>query len=344
MTPRGEIGSPGPDLQPTIAALVASAVAARMRIAAHLGPTPVEEVGLRLTDGRRIQVKAEHRQHTGSFKVRGALAKLTALDAGGGDARHAGIVTASSGNHGLGVAHALAVLGGDGVVVVPVTASPAKVARLELLGVPVRRVGSNSLAAEVAARREAVRTGRVYVSPYNDLEVIAGQATIGLELIEQVTQRPDAVVVAVGGGGLVSGIAAVLRQAWPGTRIVGASPSADAAMAESVRSGRVVDVDARPTLSDGTAGGLEPGTITLSLCSALVDEWELVDEESVADAMRQAARDYDVVEGAAAVALAAAGRRLRCQPSARVLAVSCGGNVAPDLLARVLAGGSAGRV
>jgi threonine dehydratase len=142
------------------------------------------------------------------------------------------------------------------------------------------------------------------------------------------------VVVAVGGGGLVSGIAAVLAQRWPDTRIVGAAPAVDAAMAASVRSGRVVDVDATATLSDGTAGGLEPGTITLPLCAALVDEWCLMSEAEIAEAMRWSAARYDVVEGAAALALAAAARRSR-DGGGTVLAVSCGRNVADETLRRV---------
>jgi threonine dehydratase len=307
--------------------VAAAARAARRRIGPHVRRTAVERVG-------PLLVKAEHRQHTGSFKIRGALAALSA---------HPGVpvVAASSGNHGLGVAHALSVLGGQGMVVVPRGASPRKVGAIAALGVEVREVDGNGLAAELAARELARSTGARYVSPYNDPDVVAGQATIGLELVEQVAEHgwapPDEVVVAVGGGGLVSGIASVLADAWPATAVVGASPAADAAMAASVAAGETVAVDAAVTLSDGTAGGVEPGAITLALCAALVDTWCLVDEADIAGAMRDAASTYDVVEGAAAVALAAAHRRVRAGVGG-VLAVSCGGNVAPEVLARVRAG------
>lgn len=307
--------------------VAAAARAARLRIGTYLRLTEVERWG-------PLLVKAEHRQHTGSFKIRGALAALTA---------HPGVpvVAASSGNHGLGVAHALSVLGGQGVVVVPHGASPRKVGAIAALGVEVREVAGDGLAAELAARELARRTGARYVSPYNDPDVVAGQATIGLELVEQVAEAgwpvPDEVVVAVGGGGLVSGVASVLAEAWPATRVVGASPAADAALAASVAAGQVVAVDAAATLSDGTAGGVEPGSITLALCTELVDTWCLVDEADIAGAMRDAAETYDVVEGAAAVALAAARRRVRAGVGG-VLAVSCGGNVAPEVLARVRAG------
>lgn len=308
----------------TAAGVAAAGREAMRRIAPHVRRTAVDRVG-------PLLVKAEHRQHTGSFKVRGALAALSA---------HPGVpvVAASSGNHGLGVAHALSVLGGDGLVVVPRGASPAKLAAIAALGVGVKEVDGDGLAAERAARALAGRTGARYVSPYNDPDVVAGQATIGLELVEQFADAgwrpPDEVVVAVGGGGLVGGIASVLDAAWPGTRVVGASPAVDAAMAASVAAGEAVAVAASPTLSDGTAGGLEPGAMTLALCSALVDEWCLVDEAGIARAMRAAADGYEVVEGAAAVALAAAERRVAAGVGT-VLAVSCGRNVTAEVLARV---------
>jgi threonine dehydratase len=307
--------------------VAAAARAARRRIGPHLRRTEIERWG-------SLLVKAEHRQHTGSFKVRGALAALSAQPG-------VPVVAASSGNHGLGVAHALSVLGGEGVVVVPRGASPRKVAAIAALGVEVREVDGDGLAAELAARELARRTGARYVSPYNDPDVVSGQATIGLELAEQVAERgwppPDEVVVAVGGGGLIAGIASVLAEAWTATAIVGASPAADAAMAASVAAGTVVAVDAATTLSDGTAGGVEPGTLTLALCAELVDTWCLVAEADIARTMQAAAETYDVIEGAAAVALAAAGQRAR-GGAGTVLAVSCGGNVAAEVLERVHAG------
>lgn len=305
----------------TPAEVAAAAREARRRIGARVRRTGIDRVG-------PLLVKAEHRQDTGSFKIRGALAALSA---------HPGIpvVAASSGNHGLGVAHALSVLGGEGVVVVPRGASARKVGAIAALGVEVHEVDGDGLAAELAARELARRTGARYVSPYNDPDVVAGQATLGLELGEQFAEQgwapPDEVVVAVGGGGLIAGVASVLAEAWPGTRVVGASPAVDAAMAASVAAGEVVAVDAGPTLSDGTAGGVEPGAITLALCAELVDEWCLVGEADIARTMRAAADAYAVVEGAAAVALAAAERRAGAG-AGTVLAVSCGGNVAPKVL------------
>ena len=302
----------------------------------HVVRTPL--LPLERPDGAAaVLVKCEHLQRTGSFKARGAIAKLSAL---GLEQRERGVVAASSGNHGLGVAYALQVLGGRGLVCVPENASPVKVAAIRRLGVEVRHLGEESGQTETLTRAYAAEHGLAYVSPYNDLDVVSGQATVGVELAEQAGHEGlDAVVVAVGGGGLVSGVAATVRAAHPGVRVIGASPVNDAAMAASVAAGHVVSVPARPTVSDGTAGGIETKAVTLELCRDLVDEWMLVDERDIAAAMRlMIDTHHQLVEGAAGVALAAglqvAGRRT----GQRVAVVSCGANIAADTLMSALAG------
>ena len=180
--------------------------------------------------GTEILLKCEHQQKTGSFKVRGALAKLLSLS---DDQRDRGVVAASTGNHGLGVAHALSVLGGNGIVCVPDRASPVKVAAIRRYGVDVRVMGREPAQTESLARLLAAEARMSYISPYNDLDVIAGQGTVGEEIVQQLGGRTvDAVVVAVGGGGLVSGIGAAIKSVLPGVRIIGASPVNDAAMAD----------------------------------------------------------------------------------------------------------------
>lgn len=293
-----------------------------------IGPFP--------TGDGELLVKDEHLQRSGSFKIRGAVAKLALVDPA---ERDRGVVTASSGNHGLGVAHALAVMGGRGTVFVPEGASPVKVAAIRRLGVEVVHRGSDAGESELIARAQAERTGAVYVSPYNDLDVVAGQGTIGLELVEQAGKRGiDAVVIAVGGGGLISGIAATLKSLLPRVRVIGASPANDAAMAACVAAGRRVDVDALPTLSDGTAGSIEPGAVTLPLCAELVDEWALVDESEIRAALRQFIDvQHQLIEGAAAVAIAAALRLAPDLAGLRVAVVSCGANISSATLHRALA-------
>jgi threonine dehydratase len=167
---------------------------------------------------------------------------------------------------------------------------------------------------------------------------VSGQATIGAELLEQTPADGfDVVVVAVGGGGLISGVAAAIKAQRPGVRVIGASPANDAAMAASVAAGQVIDIDATPTLSDGTAGGVEHDAVTFGLCRDLVDEWVLVPEERIGASLRLMIDvQHQLVEGAAGVALAAALDVAAQQPDQRVLVVSCGGNISADTLQRAL--------
>jgi threonine dehydratase len=282
-----------------------------------------------------IFLKCEHQQRTGSFKVRGALAKLLSLSS---DERDRGVVAASTGNHGLGVAHALSAVGGNGVVCVPEHASPVKVAAIRRYGVEVRVMGREPAETEGLARRFAARTRRCYISPYNDLDVIAGQGTVGEEIVWQLGGRPvDAVVVAVGGGGLVSGVAAAVKSALPGVRVIGASPANDAAMAASVRAGKVVEIDALPTISDGTAGGVEEGSITLPLCMELVDEWALIEEPEIHSALRfMIDTEHQLVEGSAAMAIAAGLKAGRGRAGQTIVIVSCGANISSAALAEAI--------
>jgi threonine dehydratase len=286
--------------------------------------------------GTEILLKCEHQQTTGSFKVRGALAKLLSLSAG---QRDRGVVAASSGNHGLGVAHALSALGGTGIVCVPEHASPVKVAAIRRYGVEVRVMGQEPAQTETLARRLAAEARMSYLSPYNDLDVIAGQGTAGEEIVQQLSGRAvDAVVVAVGGGGLISGIGAAIKSALPGVRIIGASPANDAAMAASVQAGKIVQIDALPTISDGTAGGVEAGSITLPLCTELVDEWVLIEEPEIHSALRfMIDTEHQLIEGAAAMAIAAGLKAGHNCGGQAIVIVSCGANISSTALAGALA-------
>jgi threonine dehydratase len=286
--------------------------------------------------GTEILLKCEHQQKTGSFKVRGALAKLLSLS---DDQRDRGVVAASTGNHGLGVAHALSAVGGTGIVCVPSHASPVKVAAIHRYGVDVRVMGQDPAETESLARLLAAEARMSYISPYNDLDVIAGQGTVGEEIVQQLAGRAvDALVVAVGGGGLISGIGAAIKSALPGVRIIGASPANDAAMAASVRAGKVVQVDALPTISDGTAGGVEEGSITLPLCTELVDEWVLIPEPEINSALRFVIdTEHQLIEGAAAVAIAAGLKASHNSGGQAIAIVSCGANISSSALADAIA-------
>ena len=310
------------------------------RVEGHAVATPlIPAPAMSARTGATVAIKAEHRQRTGSFKLRGALNKVFALD---DDQAAAGIVTASSGNHGIGVATAAAARGVACTVYLPSGAAPPKVRAIADLGAGIVTVDDTDTAvAEAAARAAAEGAGSTYVSPYNDAQIVAGQGTIGPELVAGAAElgwdRIDAVVAAVGGGGLLSGIASWLAHHAPGTRIVGASPANDPAMAASVAAGAIIEPPTSPTWSDGTAGAVEPGAITYPLCRDLVDHWSLVAEIDIARAVAAMIDDHhELVEGAAGVALAAAESWAAAHPGSTMVVVSCGANVSSTALRNML--------
>ena len=307
---------------------------ASVRIASLVRETPLD-YSLRYSAeiGADVYFKLENLQYTGSFKLRGAANRLMTLSSA---RRQSGCVAASSGNHGAAVAYAMRELGIRGVIFVPEETSTAKVDAIRSYGGDVRFFGTDGLDTETHARDYADERGMFYLSPYNDPEVIAGQGTCGIE-IEASLPQVDAVYVAVGGGGLVGGIASVLKAADPSIRIVGCQPEASAVMAHSVEAGRIVDEASAPTLSDGTAGGIEQGAITFGLCSNLVDEFVLVSEAEIAAAMRQFI-DYEhqLIEGAAGVAVASMMKQGEALAGKTAVVLVCGGNVSRDTLKRIL--------
>ena len=308
----------------------AAAAEAASRIEAVVTRTPLRHSpAFSAATGAEVYFKLENAQHTGSFKLRGAANCLMSLSA---EQRSAGCVAASSGNHGAAVAYAMRELGMRGVIFVPEQASRAKVDAIRGYGGDVQFFGTDGLDTEQHARAYAAEHGMYYVSPYNDAAVIAGQGSCGVEIVEQLPDL-DAAFIAVGGGGLVSGVGSVLKQHNPDIRIVGCQPEASAVMARSIEAGRILDLPSEPTLSDGTAGGVEPGSITFELCRALVDEFMLVSEESIAKAVRAyMAAESDRIEGAAGVAIAALEARQEDMAGRKVVVIICGGNISEAAL------------
>ncbi len=313
---------------------VASQVlAAETRIRPYIRQTFLEHSAVLSRQGANVHLKLENLQHTGAFKVRGALNRLLSLSA---EQREGGIVTASTGNHGAAVAFSLKTVDARGIVFVPETAAAGKLATIEQLGVEIRRAGSDCVQTETTARRYADKHGMIYVPPYNDELVVAGQGTIGVELVRQL-DRIDTVFAAVGGGGLISGIAGYLKSINPAIEIVGCSPENSQVMIQSVRAGRILDLPSISTLSDSTAGGVESGSITFELCRNLVDRFETVSEEEIAAGIRQIlAAHHQVIEGAAAVAVAASARNPERYRDKNVVVIICGGNITPETLKSVL--------
>jgi threonine dehydratase len=308
--------------------------AAENRIRPHIRETPLEHSAvLSEITGVSVHLKLENLQRTGSFKVRGAFNRLLSLDE---QARACGIVAASSGNHGAAVALAMSVTGTSGVIFVPESASRTKVEKIRRLGADVRFAGDESGATELFARSYAAEHHMTYVSPYNDELIIAGQGTIAPELVRQLP-AVDAVVASIGGGGLMAGIAGYLKCVKPDAIAIGASAQNSNAMAASVRAGRVIETTHRETLSDGTAGGIEPGAITFDYCRALVDEFVDVDEPAIRSALRLFIESHAMLcEGAAALAIAgllAVRERLRGKT---VAVIVCGANISADTLKAAL--------
>jgi threonine dehydratase len=299
--------------------------AAHRRIAPLVRETPTEESTALSRDGATILLKLEHLQHTGSFKFRGASNRIALLTPEQADA---GVVTASNGNHGLGVAAAARQRGIAAEVFVSSHVSPAKALRIERLGARLTRCGDDPLSAELAARRASEESGRVFISPYNDPDVVAGQGTIAVEL-----PRVDAVFVAVGGGGLAGGIGAYLKEASPATEIVGCWPETSPVMLRCMEAGHVVNVPERDTLSESTAGNLEPDSVTLGLCRRVIDRAVLVSEDEILGAMQfMMEAEHWLIEGAAAVAAAAFLKQSRRYAGKSVAIILCGRNLSERVL------------
>ncbi|EIV94068.1 threonine/serine dehydratase [Frankia sp. QA3] len=338
------------------AAGVLDGVARRTRV--------VRDPGLSAALGTPVWLKCEHEQHTGSFKLRGAYHRVATADP---TARARGVVAASAGNHAQGVAFAAAAFGAPATIFVPAGANPVKVARTRRWGARVEEVPGGVEAALAAAADFAARGGRLLVHPFDDPAVVAGQGTIGLELLDQV---PDlsTVLVGVGGGGLLGGVAAALRARRPGARVIGVQSVLAPAFAASLRAGRrltaVVGADlpgasararvvpvipgsrlsGRPalprpsaaparTIADGMAVS-EPGALTFALATRLVDEVVTVDEAAFWEAMVLLRRAGLAVEPAGAAPVAALLRHggLAQGPTVAILS---GGNIDPGVASRV---------
>ncbi|HEX9187140.1 MAG TPA: threonine/serine dehydratase, partial [Vicinamibacteria bacterium] len=273
---------------------------ARAGLLRYLRPTPLRESGA--LPGLDLRLKLECWQPTGSFKVRGALHALSTLDE---EERGRGVVAASAGNHALGVAYAASRLGGAvrATLFVPRTAPRAKVDKLRRFPVAVRETGETYDDAVVAAHAFARETGAVYVHAFEDRQTAAGQGTVGLEVMEECPEVAT-VVVPVGGGGLIAGVATAVKARAPDVRVVAVQPSASPALRESLRAGRaLLTYPAGPTLADGLAGGI--GQVAFDHRD-LVDEVVTVSEEEIGDAIvALVAQDQVVAEASGAVGVAA---------------------------------------
>ena len=309
-------------------------VAAGRRLAPHLPPTPlVHSPWLSARASADIRLKLESLQVTRSFKVRGALNALTRLAA---LAPPPVVVTASAGNHGRAVAWAAERLGLHAVVFTPAAAPQAKLGPIRSHGADLRPIAADYEDAERMAMEFARSSGGVFVSPYSHDDVIAGGGTVGLE-IREAWPEVDTIVVAIGGGGLISGIARLAKAVTPRIRVVGVEAAMSCPFTAALAAGRIVPITPGPTLADGLAGNVDPETLTWDYVRDLVDEVVTVTEQDLAEGLRGlVAQDHLVAEGAgiAAVAAVAAGRV--ALDAARAAVVVSGANIDNSTLVEIL--------
>jgi threonine dehydratase len=309
-------------------------VAAARRIAPYIVRTPLERsIHLSQAADADIWLKLECFQTTGSFKLRGALNALLTLD---DDSRKRGVLTASAGNHGLGVAKAAELTGTRAAIVVAETASPAKVALLRASGCELILHGADYDAAEAHAIDLAEARGAPFISAYAHPGVVAGGGTLTLEILETLPDT-DVLIVPGGGGGLISGVALAAKALKPSIRVYGVQSTASPALKAAFDAGRQVTVPIEDSLADGLAGNLEPDSITVGLVRRYVDDIVLVSEAEIAAAMRLVLeQEHCLVEGSAAVTVAALLRGELPVAGKRVVLLFTGRNVAPSVLHEVV--------
>ncbi|WP_181167785.1 hydroxyectoine utilization dehydratase EutB [Mesorhizobium sp. B2-4-19] len=309
---------------------------ARARIAGKIERTPTvlsEVLSERL--GVPVHLKLEHRQTTGSFKLRGASNAVASLSA---EEKARGVIAASTGNHGRALAHAAKLEGMRAMICMSRLVPQNKLDEIRRLGAEVRIVGNSQDDAQREVERMVAQEGLVMLPPFDHPAIIAGQGTLGLEMIEQV---PDAglALVQLSGGGLASGVAAAVKGVSPGTKIIGVSMARGAAMKASLDAGRPVLVKELPTLADSLGGGIGlDNRLTFAMCRDLLDDVVLLSEDEIAAGIRHAyAQEREIVEGAGAVGIAAliSGK---VKPSGAVIALLSGRNIDMDAHRKIVCG------
>jgi threonine dehydratase len=312
---------------------LADILAARERLgdAIYYSPCP-HSIMLSAITGQQIYLKLENLQMTGSFKERGALNRIAMLTP---EQAARGVIAASAGNHAQGVAYHATKRGIRAVIVMPLTTPLVKVTATRGFGAEVVLYGANYDEAFVEATRLCREAGMTFIHPFDDAAVMAGQGTIGLELLEQVPQL-EAVVVPIGGGGLIAGIACAIKQSRPEIRVVGVQARRLPSMAAAVEAHHPVTIEPATTIADGIAVR-RAGDLTLPMVERYVDEIVTVDEDEIASAILMLLeREKTLAEGAGAAALAALLQRRTSLQGAHTAVLVCGGNIDVTLLSRII--------
>jgi threonine dehydratase len=312
---------------------LADVLAARERLhgSIYYSPCPHSQMLSALT-GQQVYLKLENLQMTGSFKERGALNRIALLTP---EQAGRGVIAASAGNHAQGVAYHATKRGIRAVIVMPLTTPLVKVTATRDFGAEVVLHGANYDEAFAEAMRQCADQGLTFIHPFDDPDVMAGQGTIGLELLEQVPQL-QAVVVPIGGGGLIGGIACAIKESRPEIRIVGVQTSRLPSMAAAVEAHHPVTIEPATTIADGIAVR-RAGVLTLPLVERYVDEIVTVEEDEIASAILMLLeREKTLAEGAGATALAALLQHRTSLKGAHTAVLVCGGNIDVTLLSRII--------
>jgi threonine dehydratase len=307
---------------------------ARKRITRVVHRTPIiKDERLSAELGSRVYLKAENLQRAGSFKIRGAFNKISQLT---DEERSRGVITASAGNHAQGVALAAKLNDIQATIVLPQFAPLTKVVATKALGARVIMQGETFDEAVDFSRSLEIERGLTYVHAFDDDAIIAGKGSIGLEIAEDLP-NVNTIVVPIGGGGIISGIALAAKARIPGVRVIGVQAANVAPVKRSLEAGHAVEIDHKPTIADGIAIK-RPAERTLAIIGEYVDEVVEVSEDEIAEAIFHLAQNaHLVVEGAGAAGLAAViARKLSIAADERICAVLCGGNIDGNVLARVI--------
>ena len=303
----------------------------RLRGAIYYSPCPHSQMLSTLT-GQQVYLKLENLQMTGSFKERGALNRIALLTP---EQAARGVIAASAGNHAQGVAYHATKRGIRSLIVMPLTTPLVKVTATREFGAEVLLHGANYDEAYAEATRLCADQGMTFIHPFDDAAVMAGQGTIGLELLEQIPQL-EAVVVPIGGGGVIGGIACAIKETRPEIRVVGVQTSRLPSMAAAVEAGRPVTIEPATTIADGIAVR-RAGDLTLPMVERYVDEIVTVDEDEIASAILMLLeREKTLAEGAGAAALAALLQHRTSLKGAHTAVMVCGGNIDVTLLSRII--------
>lgn len=304
------------------------------RSKSHIRNTPLEYSPYlsSIIEGN-VYLKLDNIQKTGSFKFRGAISKMTSLS---DEEKENGVVTASTGNHGAACSLAMSILGINGKIVVPVNVHKNKVDNINSLGGEVEYFGEDCIDAEEHAQKVSKTTGATYISPYNDSSIICGQGTLGYEVFNQL-KNINSVFISVGGGGLISGVGGYLKSMSKNINMYGVSPQNSCVMYESIKAGKQLDLPSKDTLSDGTAGGVENGSITFKLCQDIIDKFIVVSEKQIAEGIRIGIqKHHQLIEGAAGAAIAGFLKIKDNLIGQNVVIVMCGGNISSEVLKSIL--------